>query len=161
MTAYAVASRPCSQLSTFPPARCRGRFTAVTELSSFEKFHTELDNQIPDGLDVHLICDDHYTPHVARDREIACCSTSFPYAPHLRPDLLVLAQSGRAMVRDFGPARSSVGGAHRSLPALERDIRDWITNWNDNPKPFTWTKTADEIGEPLAAYIQRIPGAGH
>ena len=52
-------------------------------------------------------------------------------------------------------------GAHRSIHALENDIRDWIINWNDNPKPFTWTKTADEILERLALYIQRIPGAGH
>ena len=52
-------------------------------------------------------------------------------------------------------------GAHRSIQALEKDIRDWITNWNDNPKPFAWTKTADEILERLASYLQRIPGAGH
>jgi hypothetical protein len=36
-------------------------------------------------------------------------------------------------------------GTHRSIQALENDIRDWIANWNDNPKPFTWTKAADEI----------------
>ncbi len=52
-------------------------------------------------------------------------------------------------------------GTHRSIQALEKDIRDWITAWNDNPKPFTWTKTADEILERLTSYIQRIPGAGH
>jgi hypothetical protein len=52
-------------------------------------------------------------------------------------------------------------GAHRSIQALQKDIRDWITNWDDDPKPFTWTKTADEILERLASYIQRIPGAGH
>ncbi|MGO9696398.1 MAG: IS630 family transposase, partial [Mycobacterium sp.] len=46
-----------------------------------------------------------------------------------------------------------------SIQALEKDIRDWITTWNDNPKPFTWTKTADEILERLTSYIQRIPGA--
>jgi transposase len=51
-------------------------------------------------------------------------------------------------------------GAHRSIQALEKDIRDWITT-NDNPKPFTWTNNADEILERLASYIQRIPGAGH
>jgi hypothetical protein len=51
--------------------------------------------------------------------------------------------------------------ANKATVALEKDIRDWITNWNDNPKPFTWTKTADEILERLASYIQRIPGAGH
>ena len=52
-------------------------------------------------------------------------------------------------------------GANRSIQALEKDIRDWIAAWNDNPKPFTWTKSADEILERLASYLQRIPGAGH
>jgi hypothetical protein len=52
-------------------------------------------------------------------------------------------------------------GAHRSIQALENDIRDWIANWNANPQPFNWTKSADEILERLASYLQRIPGAGH
>lgn len=52
-------------------------------------------------------------------------------------------------------------GVHKSVQALERDIRAWIANWNDNPRPFTWTKTADEILDRLASYLQRIPGAGH
>jgi len=52
-------------------------------------------------------------------------------------------------------------GVHKNLQALERDIRAWIAQWNDNPQPFTWTKTADEILERLASYLDRIPGAGH
>jgi hypothetical protein len=51
--------------------------------------------------------------------------------------------------------------AHRSVQALEKDIRTWIAQWNINPEPFVWTKTADEILERLASYLQRIPGAGH
>jgi hypothetical protein len=51
-------------------------------------------------------------------------------------------------------------GTHRSFQALERDIREWIVHWNDNPKPFSWTKTADEIYGRLASYLQQIPGAG-
>jgi transposase len=51
--------------------------------------------------------------------------------------------------------------AHRSIQALEHDIRDWSAHWNENSKPFAWTKTADEILERLALYLQRIPGAGH
>jgi hypothetical protein len=35
-------------------------------------------------------------------------------------------------------------GDHRSAQALERDIRDWATAWNENPKPFIWTKTAEQ-----------------
>jgi hypothetical protein len=40
-------------------------------------------------------------------------------------------------------------GVHKSVPALEKDIRPWINNWNENPRPFVWTKTADEIFERL------------
>jgi hypothetical protein len=52
-------------------------------------------------------------------------------------------------------------GAHQSVPALENDIRDWINDWNDDPIPFAWTKSADDILERLASYLHRIPGAGH
>ncbi|GCB51533.1 mobile element protein [Streptomyces sp. NL15-2K] len=52
-------------------------------------------------------------------------------------------------------------GVHKNLQALERDIRAWIAQWNDDPKPFVWTKDADEIPQRLAAYLDRIPGAGH
>jgi hypothetical protein len=51
--------------------------------------------------------------------------------------------------------------AHRSVQALEKDIRTWTEEWNSDPKPFIWTKTADEILDRLASYLQRIPGAGH
>jgi hypothetical protein len=52
-------------------------------------------------------------------------------------------------------------GVRTSVYALEKDIRDWITNWNENhPKPFTWANSADEILERLASYRHGIPGAG-
>jgi hypothetical protein len=44
---------------------------------------------------------------------------------------------------------------------LETDIRKWISEWNKAPKPFTWTKSADEILETLAAYCQRVIDSGH
>ena len=51
-------------------------------------------------------------------------------------------------------------GVHTSVQALENDIRDWIATWNDNPRPFSWTKTADEILNSLAAYLaMRCPEA--
>ena len=70
---------------------------------------------------------------------------------------------GRLIERWFGllTDKQLRRGVHKNLQALERDIRDWITQWNDNPRPFTWTKNADEILERLAAYLDRIPGAGH
>ena len=46
--------------------------------------------------------------------------------------------------------------AHRSVRALEADLREWTATWNENPRPFVWRKTADEILESLAGYCQRI-----
>ena len=45
---------------------------------------------------------------------------------------------------------------HTSVPALENDIKAWIATWNDNPRPFTWTKTADEILNSLATYLAKL-----
>jgi hypothetical protein len=52
-------------------------------------------------------------------------------------------------------------GVHKSVHALEKDIRAWMDQWNDDPKPFVWTKTAEEILESLAKYCRRISGAAH
>ncbi|MBA3364973.1 MAG: IS630 family transposase, partial [Actinobacteria bacterium] len=40
-------------------------------------------------------------------------------------------------------------------------IRTWITLWNEDPKPYVWHKTADEILDSLASYCQRISDSGH
>jgi hypothetical protein len=50
---------------------------------------------------------------------------------------------------------------HTSVQALENDIRAWIATWNDNPRPFTWNKAADEILDSLAKYLARISGAAY
>jgi hypothetical protein len=52
-------------------------------------------------------------------------------------------------------------GVHKSVAALENDVRDWIIEWNDDPKPFRWTKPADEILDSLTKYMAGISGAGH
>jgi transposase len=41
--------------------------------------------------------------------------------------------------------------AHRSVRQPNADIRAWITTWNDDPKPFVWTKTTDQILASIAA----------
>ena len=52
-------------------------------------------------------------------------------------------------------------GTHRSVRALNTDIRAWIKTWNDNPRPYVWTKTADQILESIARYCTRINDSGH
>ena len=50
---------------------------------------------------------------------------------------------------------------HRSVQALEKDIRDWVKAWNQHPKPFIWTKSAEEILASLGRLLKRINGEGH
>jgi hypothetical protein len=52
-------------------------------------------------------------------------------------------------------------GTHHSATDLTASIRTWAENWNNEPKPFVWHKTADEILDTLAAYCQRISDSGH
>ena len=52
-------------------------------------------------------------------------------------------------------------GSHRSVAELEQAIQAWIDTWNDNPRPFVWTKTAEEILDTIAHYRQRINNSGH
>jgi hypothetical protein len=44
---------------------------------------------------------------------------------------------------------------------LNSEIRDWIATWNDNPRPFVWTKTAVEILDSIARYCTLINDSGH
>jgi hypothetical protein len=52
-------------------------------------------------------------------------------------------------------------GAHRSVRALNADIRAWINTWNDNPRPYVWTKTADQILETITRYCTTNNDSGH
>jgi hypothetical protein len=44
---------------------------------------------------------------------------------------------------------------------LLASIRTWITNWNDEPNPYIWHKTAEEILDSLAHHFRRINDSGH
>jgi hypothetical protein len=79
----------------------------------------------------------------------------------LHPDLQLLAQPHRALVRRADHTKWIKRGTHRSVRDLVASIRTWITDWNDDPKPFVWNKTADQILDSLAAYCQRINDSGH
>ena len=124
----------------------------------FKKFLAKIDANVPADLDVHLICDNlatHKTPAIA---------TWLAAHPRFHLHFTPTSSSWLNQVeRWFGllTDKQLRRGAHKSVQALEKDIRDWISNWNDTPRPFVWTKSADEIFERLNSYLQRIPGAGH
>ncbi|ORA06168.1 IS630 family transposase, partial [Mycobacterium arosiense] len=107
--------------------------------AEFKKFLTKLNTTVPAELDVHLICD-NYSTH--RSPTITKWLAAHPrFHMHFTPTYsswLNQVERWFGLLTDQKLRR----GAHRSIPALEKDIRDWITAWNDNPRPFNWTKTA-------------------
>jgi transposase len=124
----------------------------------FKKFLAKLDAEVPADLQVHLICDNlstHKTPAITR-----WLDTHPRFQLHFTPtssSWLNQVERWFGLLTDKQLRR----GAHKSLQALEKDIRTWVSTWNENPRPFVWTKTAEEIFERLNSYLQRIPGAGH
>ncbi len=52
-------------------------------------------------------------------------------------------------------------GVDRSTVALKRRIRTYLEVHNEDPVPFTWTKSADEILETIARYCERTSASGH
>jgi transposase len=124
----------------------------------FKKFLNQIDQTVPDELDVHLICDNlstHKTPAIT-----AWLAAHPRFHLHFTP---TSSSWLNQVERWFGllTERQLRRGIHDNVSALEHDIQAWIEQWNSNPQPFIWIKTADEILEKLARYLQRIPGAGH
>jgi transposase len=119
----------------------------------FRKFLAAIDKAVPAGLGVHLVCDNyatHNTPEI---------KTWLARHPRFHVHFTPTGSSWMNQVeRWFGLLTDKLirRGVHTSVPALENDIKDWIATWNDNPRPFTWTKTADEILSSLGDYLAKI-----
>jgi transposase len=124
----------------------------------FRKFLITIDKAVPDELDIHLVCDNYATHKTDMINNWLARHPRFHI--HFTP-------TGSSWVnqveRFFGLITDKLirRGVHTSVQALEADIRAWIATWNENPRPFAWTKTADEILNSLAKYLARISGAGH
>ncbi len=124
----------------------------------FKKFLTKLDKEVPVGLDVHLICDNYATHKTPVIKKWLLSHPRFHL--HFTPtgsSWLNLVERWFAELTNKQIRR----GVHRSVQALEKDIRNWIAAWNTDPKPYVWTKPADEILERLANYLNRIPDSEH
>ena len=124
----------------------------------FKKFLTKIDAEVPEHLNVHLVCD-NYGTH--KSPAIITWLAAHPrFHVHYTPTYsswINQVERWFAYLTEQLLQRSD----HRSVQALEKDIRTWVTAWNENPKPFIWTKTAEQILDSLGRLLKRTTGAGH
>lgn len=124
----------------------------------FRRFLDLIDSQVPEGLDVHLILDNVSTHKTPAIRRWLVRHPRFQF--HFTP---TYSSWMNLVERWFGELTTKwlTRSTHHSTRDLEKSIRHWIKTWNDNPRPFVWHKTADQIIESIARYIQPSTGTGH
>ncbi len=126
--------------------------------TEFLKFLRIIDQSVPEDLDVHVILDNyatHKTPTVRR-----WFARHPRFHVHFTPTYsswINLVESWFATLTTRRLKRSSF----RSTRQLESTVRDYIDANNDVPKPFVWTKSADDILQTIKRYCQRITDSGH
>jgi transposase len=135
-----------------------GRLHSRHRAIEFKQFLQTLDREVPDQLAVHLVLDNsstHKTPAIQR-----WLAAHPRFAVHFTPtssSWLNLVERWFAELTTKKLRR----GTHHSVRQLNDDIRAWIETWNDTPRPFVWTKTADQILDSIARYCQRINESRH
>jgi transposase len=129
--------------------QCHRRHRAV----EFRRFLETIEAAVPADLDVHLILDNyatHKTPAIRR------WLTKRPrYHLHFTPigaSWINLVERWFALLTQKQLRR----GVHRSTRALETAILEYIALSNIHPKPFVWTKTADDILASVQRFCRRI-----
>ena len=124
----------------------------------FRRFLDTIDQNVPQELEAHLVLDNygtHKTPLIQR------WLLRHPrFHLHFTPKGASWINQVERVFADL-TNKQLRRSAHRSTLELERAIRDYIDVKNRHPKPFVWTKTADEILTSIERFCQRISESGH
>ncbi len=124
----------------------------------FKKFLQLIDRDVPPELDVHLVLDNYATDKTPAIRRWLQAHPRFHL--HFTPtgaSWISLVERWFAELT----ARKLLRGTHRSVKDLNADIEDWVEHWNENPNPYVWTKTADEILDTLAGPCNTTNASRH
>ena len=124
----------------------------------FLKFLRHVHTQVPDDLDVHLIMDNYGTHKTAAVRNWFVRHPRFHV--HFTP---TSASWLNQVERWFSTLTTQYlrRSTHRSTQALEVSIKHYLGSYNENPKPFTWAKSADDIINSIARFCKRINQSRH
>ena len=130
-------------------AQSRSRHRSV----EFRKFLDLIDESVPEELAVHVVLDNASTHKTPAIHQWLLRHPRFHF--HFTPtssSWLNLVERWFAELTNRMLKRS----AHTSVVALTKDLNDWVGAWNDNPRPFVWHKTADQILASLKKYLTNI-----
>src|SRR6266571_2081397 len=100
--------------------------------TEYRKFLIRIDQAVPTDLDVHIICDNYAT------HKTDIIQKWLAAHPRFHAHFVPTSSSWLNMVeRWFGELTSKLlqRGVHKSVQALEADIRAWIDTWNEDPTP--------------------------
>jgi transposase len=124
----------------------------------FRNFLDTIEHNVPRQLDVHLILDNYGThkTQLIRDWLVKRPRFHLHYTP-TSASWLNLVERWFALLTEKQLRR----GVHRSTKELETAIRAYIHHHNKDPKPFIWTKTADQILASVARFCVRTSDSGH
>ena len=134
--------------------QCHRRHRAV----EFRKFLDAIESEVPAGLDLHLIADNYATHKTALIRNW------FAKRPRFQIHFTPTSASWLNLVdRWFGllTEKQLRRGVHQSSGELEAAIYRYLDVTNEDPKPFVWTKTADQILANVARFCRRTLDTGH
>jgi transposase len=135
-----------------------GEFHQRHRAREFRQFLGTIDRAVPPALDIHLIVDNastHKTPRIHR---------WLLRHPRFHVHFTPTSGSWMNLVERWFAALTEKQlrrGVHRSTRELEMAIRCYIDLTNERPKPFKWTKTADEILASVERFCHRISNSGH
>ena len=124
----------------------------------FKRFLGRVDQAVPAGLDVHVICDNsstHKTPAIRRWL-VAHPRFHLHFTPTYSSWLNLVERWFSELTTKWLKR-----GSHRSVPELTASVQSWIDTWNEEPRPFVWTRTADEILDSITRYLQPISNSEH
>ena len=133
---------------------CHARHRSI----EFRRFLDTIDEKVPDPLEVHLILDNYGTHKTALIGNWLAKRPRFHV--HFTPtsaSWINLVERWFATLTEKQIRR----GVHRSVHELESAIKSYLQISNSAPKPFIWTKTADEILASVARFCQRTLKTGH
>jgi transposase len=124
----------------------------------FLRFLNQIDENLPAGVDIHLVMDNYGTHKVSKVRNWLARHPR--YHVHFTPtsgSWLNLVERLFAEVTERCVRR----GSHTSVRSLEKTMLAYLEQRNKNPKPFVWTADADLILGKVERLCKRISRSGH